>query len=95
MPTYLVQIIVLGSAFYLILVSDLSLLTSEKINTTELILILSFLVGFSDRFADSLFNTLIERYSNPPHIRGKNIAKSAQVFTMSSSKCNLEKVYKK
>jgi len=60
--TPLVQGIVLGSAFYLILVSGLSLLTSEKI-TTEVILILSFLVGFSDRFADSVFNTLIERYT--------------------------------
>ncbi len=60
--TRLVQGIVLGSAFYLILVSGLSLLTSEKI-TTEVILILSFLVGFSDRFADSVFNTLIERYT--------------------------------
>jgi hypothetical protein len=72
--TRLVQGIVLGSAFYLILVSGLSLLTgitpvastasqsSQKI-TTEVILILSFLVGFSDRFADSVFNTLIEKYS--------------------------------
>ena len=71
--TRLVQGVVLGSAFYLILVSGLSLLTgvtpaasvdpaSKKI-TTEVILILSFLVGFSDRFADSVFNTLIERYS--------------------------------
>ena len=71
--TRLVQGVVLGSAFYLILVSGLSLLagvtpadsagsTSNKI-TTEVILILSFLVGFSDRFADSVFNTLIEKYS--------------------------------
>ncbi|NEQ38600.1 MAG: hypothetical protein F6K40_20950 [Okeania sp. SIO3I5] len=60
--TRLVQGIVLGSAFYLILVSGLSLLISEKI-TTEVILILSFLVGFSDRFADSVFNTFIERYT--------------------------------
>ncbi|WP_202225685.1 hypothetical protein [Okeania sp. KiyG1] len=57
-----VQGIVLGSAFYLILISGLSLLTSEKI-TTEVILILSFLVGFSDRFADNVFNTLIEKYT--------------------------------
>jgi hypothetical protein len=71
--TRLVQGVVLGSAFYLILVSGLSLLTGvtpstpsepspEKI-TSEVILILSFLVGFSDRFADSVFNALIERYS--------------------------------
>ncbi|CCH95027.1 membrane hypothetical protein [Microcystis aeruginosa PCC 9432] len=71
--TRLVQGVVLGSAFYLILVSGLSLLTgvtpaasidpTPKKITTEVILILSFLVGFSDRFADSVFNTLIERYS--------------------------------
>ncbi|NES04241.1 MAG: hypothetical protein F6K22_16215 [Okeania sp. SIO2F4] len=68
--TRLVQGIVLGSAFYLILVSDLSLLTSEKI-TTEVILILSFLVGFSDRFADSVFNTLIERYTKDARNKDK------------------------
>lgn len=73
--TRLVQGIILGSAFYLILVSGLSLLTSEKI-TTEVIFILSFLVGFSDRFADSVFNTLIERYTKDARNKDKEKAEN-------------------
>ncbi len=73
--TRLVQGIVLGSAFYLILVSGLSLLTLEKVNT-EVILILSFLVGFSDRFADSVFNTLIERYTKDARNKNQEKAKN-------------------
>lgn len=67
-----VQGLVLGSAFYLVLTSGLFLLTggasgdalsgTAKV-TTEIILVLSFLVGFSDRFADSVFNALVDRYS--------------------------------
>ena len=55
----------------LVLVSGLSLLTGVASNnsadtskiTEEVILVLSFLVGFSDRFADTVFNTLIDKYS--------------------------------
>ncbi|MEM6255274.1 MAG: hypothetical protein AAF821_20355 [Cyanobacteria bacterium P01_D01_bin.156] len=70
--TRLVQGVVLGSAFYLILVSGLALLTGISLETsdnvaqdeiaTEVILVLTFLVGFSDRFADTIFNTLIDKY---------------------------------
>lgn len=70
MLTRPVQGVVLGSAFYLVLVSGLFLLTggstinqSGLIAADEVILVLSFLVGFSDRFADSVFNTLVEKYS--------------------------------
>lgn len=72
--TRLVQGVVLGSAFYLILVSGLALLTGHSLETTtpntsnkladEVILVLTFLVGFSDKFADTMFNALIDRYSN-------------------------------
>lgn len=65
-----VQGVVLGSTFYLVLVSGLFLLTgrdttdsSGAIKVDEVILVLSFLVGFSDRFADAVFNTLVDRFS--------------------------------
>ena len=72
MLTRPVQGIVLGSAFYLVLVSGLFLLggnsTDKSSNagkvTTEIILVLSFLVGFSDRFADTVFNALVDKYSS-------------------------------
>lgn len=64
------QGVVLGSAFYLVLVSGLFLLTgtpttdaSGSVRADEIILVLSFLVGFSDRFADTVFNTLVDKYS--------------------------------
>ena len=65
-----VQGVVLGSALYFVIVSGLFLLTggsatntSGLITADELILVLCFLVGFSDRFANSVFNALVERYS--------------------------------
>ncbi|WP_445637317.1 hypothetical protein NSTC745_02406 [Nostoc sp. DSM 114161] len=66
------QGVVLGSAFYLVLASGLFLLTGGASGstssgvgkvTTEIILVLSFLVGFSDKFADSVFNALVDKYS--------------------------------
>lgn len=70
MITRPVQGVVLGSTMYLILVSGLFILTagstsnpSGLISTDEVILVLCFLVGFSDRFADSVFNALVQRYS--------------------------------
>ena len=70
MITRPVQGVVLGSTLYLILVSGLHILTAGNvadtaslISTDEVILVLCFLVGFSDRFADSVFNTLVQRYS--------------------------------
>lgn len=65
-----VQGVVLGSALYFVLISGLFLLTggsatntSGLITADELILVLCFLVGFSDRFANGVFNALVERYS--------------------------------
>jgi hypothetical protein len=66
-----VQGIVLGSAFYLVLMSGLFLLTGEVASDVEnaspvkdeVILVLSFLVGFSDRFANSVFNALVANFS--------------------------------
>jgi hypothetical protein len=70
MLTRPVQGIVLGSALYFVLVSGLFLLTGGSVEDTsslivadEFILVLCFLVGFSDRFANSVFNALVERYS--------------------------------
>lgn len=69
MITRPVQGVVLGSTLYLILVSGLFLLTgntspSGLVSTDEVILVLCFLVGFSDRFANSVFNALVQRYSS-------------------------------
>ncbi len=67
-----VQGIVLGATFYLVLESGLLLMTGDgraadtspkSVQAQDVILVLSFLVGFSDRFADSVFNALIETYS--------------------------------
>lgn len=66
-----VQGVVLGSAFYLVLLSGLFLLTGEVTSDAgnaspvkdEVILVLSFLVGFSDRFANSVFNALVANFS--------------------------------
>ncbi|MEM8504332.1 MAG: hypothetical protein AAF716_14405 [Cyanobacteria bacterium P01_D01_bin.1] len=66
-----VQGAVLGSAFYLVLMAGLFLLADGSVEEAaessklkdEAVLILSFLVGFSDRFGDSVFNTLVEAYS--------------------------------
>jgi len=70
MVTRPIQGIFLGSIFYLILVSGLFILTGNSTlpssNTgiaDAVILVLSFLIGFSDRFADSVFNALVERFS--------------------------------
>jgi hypothetical protein len=70
MITRPVQGVVLGSVLYLILISGLFILTAGKtdnpaglISTDEVILVLCFLIGFSDRFADNVFNTLVQRYS--------------------------------
>ncbi len=66
-----IQGIVLSSSFYLVLISGQFLFTgnihSEQngvLTSPEIILFLSFLIGFSDRFNDSVFNTLIRRYSS-------------------------------
>jgi hypothetical protein len=71
MVTRPIQGVLLGSIFYLVLVSGLFILTgsntleSQNTGTADaVILVLSFLIGFSDRFADSVFNALVERFSN-------------------------------
>ena len=63
------QGVVLVSAFYLVLVSGLFLLTGGATGTSsgvgpgdEVILVLAFLVSFSDRFADGIFTTLVDTY---------------------------------
>jgi hypothetical protein len=68
MLTRHVQGVVLSSAFYLVLVSGLFLISGipESPNPIrpEIIWVFSFLIGFSDRFVDSVFDTLIEKYSS-------------------------------
>lgn len=68
MVTRHAQGVILSSAFYLVLISGLFLISGGKDGNTsnikdEVILILSFLIGFSDRFVDSVFNTLVEKYT--------------------------------
>lgn len=65
-----VQGVVLSSAFYLVLISGQFLFTGEVktdgqgvLNSTEIILFLSFLLGFSDRFGDSVFEILVQKYT--------------------------------
>lgn len=62
------QGIILSSAFYLVLISGLFLISDGTDGDPshikiEVILILSFLIGFSDRFVDHVFNTLLKRYT--------------------------------
>ena len=70
-----VQGVVLGSAFYLVLTSGLFLLTgtistdnlgqdNQNLMSERVILVLSFLVSYSDRFGREVFDLLIKRYSN-------------------------------
>ncbi len=71
MITRPVQGVVLGAATYLILVAGLFMLTGGEVDTEsvtgvledEVVLLVVFLVGFSDRFADSVLNTLVRRYA--------------------------------
>jgi hypothetical protein len=42
----------------------------------EVILVLSFLVGFSDRFVDSVFNALVDRYSRETTSSKKKLMKA-------------------
>jgi hypothetical protein len=64
MVTRPAQGIVLGAAVYLVLTSGLNVLTSSGTTINDAaILIISFLVGFSDRFGDIVFNNLVRRYS--------------------------------
>lgn len=67
MLTRHVQGVILSSAFYLILISGLFLISGDgqppNSIKNEVILVLSFLIGFSDRFVDSVFDTLIDKYS--------------------------------
>jgi hypothetical protein len=63
MLTRPVQGAVLGATFYLVVMSGLILLTGAQTPTDEVVLVLSFLVGFSDRFAEQIFNSLVKQYS--------------------------------
>jgi hypothetical protein len=83
MLTRPVQGVVLGAAFYLVLISGLFLLggrgTPENpaSNTAnDVILILAFLVGFSDRFADSVFNAIVDKYSQSQEPTDEELASS-------------------
>ncbi|HVR98483.1 MAG TPA: hypothetical protein VMW27_17850 [Thermoanaerobaculia bacterium] len=66
-----VQGLVLGAAFYLVVTSGLLLITGTVADgpgtpariADEVLLVLAFLVGFSDRFGDRVFNTLVRRYA--------------------------------
>lgn len=65
-----IQGIILSCAFYLVLISGQFLFTGNVdpeqqglLNSPEIILFLSFLIGFSDKFNESVFSTLIDKYS--------------------------------
>jgi hypothetical protein len=66
-----IQGVILSSALYLVLISSQFLFTGKAVtenigivNSNGLILLLSFLLGFSDKFNDSVFETLVKKYSN-------------------------------
>lgn len=73
-----VQGLVLGAAFYLVVSSGLLLITGTIVEgqgsstriADEVLLVLAFLVGFSDRFGDRVFNTLVRRYSQEEEAAG-------------------------
>jgi hypothetical protein len=86
-----VQGVVLGSTFYLVLNSGLFLIpginSSNSSIKDEVTLILSFLVGFSDRFVDSVFNALVNRYSRENVNQEEN--KTNQTKSIGSSRSNV------
>lgn len=66
-----IQGVILSSALYLVLISSQFLFTGKAVtenigivNNNGIVLLLSFLLGFSDKFNDSVFETLVKRYSN-------------------------------
>jgi hypothetical protein len=90
------QGIILSSAFYLVLISGLFLISDgtdgdpSRIKT-EVILILSFLIGFSDRFVDHVFNTLLKRYTGDLGNDDPNPRQTATPSTSSAPR--LQNVY--
>lgn len=92
MLTRPVQGAVLGSAFYLVLISGLFLFgarsTAENSATgtaNAVILILSFLVGFSDRFADSVFRSIVDKYSQPTESKKNKTAMDSEAMPAKKS----------
>lgn len=71
MVTRPIQGVVLGAATYLMLATGLFLILdptsvegpSGDLIMDEVVLLISFLVGFSDRFANSVLNTLVRQYT--------------------------------
>jgi len=73
-----VQGIILSSAFYWVLISSQFIISGGKsadtlVNSDEVILMFSFLIGFSDKFADKAFSTLIEKYINKNSVQDTKI----------------------
>ena len=76
-----VQGVVLGSAFYLVVTSGLLLMTrstqgvgsSGSQLANEIVLVLAFLVGFSDRFGDAVFDTMVSRYSRAKEVDAQSV----------------------
>lgn len=93
MLTRPVQGVVLGSAFYLVLNSGLFLLTGNNNSGSsiedEVILVLSFLVGFSDRFVDTVFNALVERYSRDSASQEKGPTQNSKSTDFPSSNVSI------
>lgn len=79
-----VQGVILSAAFYLVLISSQFVFSGADsvnglVNSHELILMFSFLIGFSDKFADKAFSTLIDKYIS------KNSAEEEKSKTESST----------
>lgn len=83
-----VQGVILACAFYLVLMSGEFLFTggasttsrtaqSGVLHSENFILLMSFLIGFSDKLADSVFNALIDKYSNIIPTKNNEPAKPA------------------
>ncbi|MBL7802904.1 MAG: hypothetical protein JNL02_04150 [Saprospiraceae bacterium] len=61
-----VQGLTLGAALYLVLISGQYFFTGQTGDISknqEIVLFISFLLGFSDRFTENVFNALIDKYS--------------------------------
>ncbi len=69
-----IQGIILSSAFYLALISGLFLMTNntDAVNRQEVFLFLAFLIGFSDKFVDKVFNILVNKFISVNDIKEKS-----------------------
>ncbi|QHT67413.1 hypothetical protein GXP67_12600 [Rhodocytophaga rosea] len=69
-----IQGIILSAAVYMMLTAGLFVISGSSIDmnserTCSVILFISFLVGFSDKFANNVFNTFVKNYSTSENVK--------------------------